>query len=175
MSIDAHIEDLTNSIVSCGNLLVREAGRLFRAQGITPAQFNVLNLLRIAEEGLRPSEIAAKLVVDPASTTYLLKQVEERGWITRVPDEQDRRAYRVEFTREGREKVEEVLPLYQAGLTEMARLLGERPHAREALELLAELPVVAVAATSKLTNQSPGAPSRQPVKAKAKLKARAKA
>lgn len=150
MDLHAHMEDLTNALVSCGNLLVREAARIFRPHGITPAQFNVLNLLRINGEGMRPSEIAEHLVVDPASTTYLMKQVEERGWILRVHDQEDKRAHRVELTQEGRQKVSEVLPIYQAALAETARQLGERPHIEELFNLLRELPVAAIRTTENL-------------------------
>lgn len=153
MSLNDQIEELTNAVVSCGNLLVREAARIFRPHGITPAQFNVLNLLVLNGDSMRPSEIAQSLVVDPASTTYLMNQVEERGWIQRVDDPADRRACLVVISAEGRAKVSEVVPLYRAALAETARHLGARPHFGEALALLADLPTAAMAATEHVAAQ----------------------
>lgn len=112
---------LTNRIVSSGGALLRLAGELFRPHGITAAQFNVLNLLVNADEGLRPSELASQLVVDPSSTTYLVDQMEAKGWLKRTDDRTDRRAWRVVLTAAGRKMHQRVEPDYAAALREMMR------------------------------------------------------
>lgn len=172
MPLQDQIEDFTNALVSCGNILVREAARMFRPHGITPAQFNVLNLIVIHGRGLRPSEIAEALVVDPASTTYLLKQVEERGWVRRIDDLSDRRAYTVELTVEGRAKADEVIPVYKAALVVLARILGERPEVRECQGLLADIPEAAQRTTEEIARRYPAASTPED---KAPRKGRAKA
>lgn len=158
-------EDFTNAIVACGNILVREAARLFRPYGITPAQFNVLNLLRIYGDGQRPSDIAQRLVVDPASATYLMNQVQEKGWIDRVEDKEDRRASRVSLTAEGRVKVQEMLPLYEQGLASLAKLMGDGSALAEALALVNNLAVCVVEATEAVTSATPP-PKKVPKPAK---------
>lgn len=164
MSLNDQIEDLTNAVVSCGNLLVREAARIFRPYGITPAQFNVLNLLVLNGESMRPSEIAESLVVDPASTTYLMNQVEERGWIKRVDDPADRRACLVELSVTGRAKVAEVTPLYRDALAETARQLGERSDFHGVLALLNDLPAAAMEATELVSKKYHSAKPAKPTK-----------
>lgn len=120
------VKILTNAMVSGGNGLLREANRLFRPYGVTAAYFNVLNLLIDAPEGLRPSELTRSLVVDPSSTTYVLDQMEKRGWIKREREPADRRAYRVCIVAAGKRLHAQVAPLYQAALTEMAQGINER-------------------------------------------------
>jgi DNA-binding MarR family transcriptional regulator len=104
------------AVLSTGNELLREAGRLFKPHGLTAAQFNVLNLLSDEPNGLRPSDLTTALVVDPSSTTYLLDRMEQLGWLERVDHAEDRRAYRIELTTAGRELHRKVAPLYLTAL-----------------------------------------------------------
>jgi DNA-binding MarR family transcriptional regulator len=149
------LELLTNRVVLTGTLLVREAVRLFKPHGITPAQFNVLHLIELYGEGLRPGEISEKLVVDPASATYLMDQMEQKGWIVRADDPDDRRAYRIMRTPEGKRKFAEVFPYYQRGLTEMAKLLGRAGDPKVAEALVALLPEAAREATELVLEDAP--------------------
>jgi DNA-binding MarR family transcriptional regulator len=121
MKADMAIRRLTNAIVSSGNALLREAGRLFKPHGITAAQFNVLNLLADAPRGLRPSELTAALVVDPSSTTYVLDRMEVLGWLRRHADPRDRRATLIGLTAAGRKLHRRVTPCYVAALRETLR------------------------------------------------------
>lgn len=138
------IGQLTNAIVSAGNALLQEAGRLFKPHGISAAQFNVLNLLADASGGLRPSDLTQALVVDPSSTTYVLDRMETLGWLRRADDHDDRRAWRIVLTPAGRKLHERVAPLYAAALQQtmrgldatrlapLADALGEIQHAAHA-------------------------------------------
>lgn len=117
---------LTNAIISSGNVLLREAGRLFKPHEISAAQFNVLTLLADAPQGLRQSVIAQQLVVDPSSTTYVVDLMESREWVKRVADGEDRRAWRIKLTPAGRALHEKVEPLYAAALRAMSRGLDPK-------------------------------------------------
>lgn len=120
---DQDIRRLTSAIVSSGNALLREAGRLFKPHGITAIQFNVLNLLIDAPNGLRPSELTEALVVDASSTTYVMDRMEALGWLHRLRDKTDRRALLISLTPAGREIHARVAPLYDAALRETLRSL----------------------------------------------------
>lgn len=115
---------ITNLIVSTGNILLKEAGRLFRPHGITAAQYNVLNLLGAAPDGLRQRELAAAMVVDPSSTTYAVDSLEGMGYVRRREDKADRRAWRVVLTVRGRGKLARVTPLYEAALRHVTEAIG---------------------------------------------------
>jgi len=151
----ASLEDLTNAIVSCGNLLMREASRLFKPLKLSPAQFNVLHLLHLRGDGLRPSDIAQSLVVDPASMTYLMDTLEKRGWIQRGDDPKDRRVYRILLTKAGREMHDQAAKLYHTALQGTAARLAGDHDAKALLKLLTALPVAAQASTEEVLNATP--------------------
>jgi DNA-binding MarR family transcriptional regulator len=132
------IQSLANAILAGRNALLREADRLFRPFGISAAHFNVLNLLECEPKGLRPSILTRALLVDPSSTTYLLDQMERRGWLRRADDPDDRRACRIILTPSGRRLHAKVLPLYleaQAHL-EAALKISDPTELLRVLELL---------------------------------------
>lgn len=123
MESDDEIRRFTRAILSSSHALLREAGRLFKPRGISAAQFNALNLLASAPAGLRPSELTAALVVDASSTTYVVDRMESFGWLRRLDDQADRRAWRIVLTRAGREMHSEVAPIYAAALRSMLQSL----------------------------------------------------
>lgn len=64
-------------------------------------QFLALKLLG-QEAPMTPVELARKLHYNPGALTRLLDKLEQRGYLKRVPDPDDRRALRLELTGKGR-------------------------------------------------------------------------
>lgn len=64
-------------------------------------QFLALKLLG-HEEPMTPVELARALHYNPGALTRLLDKLEQRGYMKRVPDPDDRRALRLELTPQGR-------------------------------------------------------------------------
>ena len=85
----------------------RIATSLIRVFGISRAQWAVL--IRIERtEGLKQSELAELLDLQPISLTRLLDRLADNGLIERRADPNDRRANAVNLTPRGREVLEEV-------------------------------------------------------------------
>lgn len=61
--------------------LEQTARAVFRPHGLSPAQFNVLNLLSDQPAGLKAGELARQMVVDPANVTRLLATMEKKRWL----------------------------------------------------------------------------------------------
>ncbi len=139
------LRTLTVEVVRAGSVLQREASRLFRPLGVTAAQFNALNVLAARAEGMRASELAVSLVVDPSSTTYMLDQLEERGLVARKRDAEDRRALKVVLTAAGRRLQGKLVPVYQRALEKMAEAFSAE-EISGALPFLEKLPGAAVEA-----------------------------
>lgn len=76
--------------------------RLFRSYGLTPAQYNVLRILRGAGEPLPILEIASRLITVVPGITGLIDRLEEAGWVNRVRCASDRRVIYVEITDKAR-------------------------------------------------------------------------
>ena len=82
--------------------LDQQVGQLLRPAGVTPAQFNVLRILRAAgSSGLACSDISEQLVRHDPDVTRLLDRLEEKGWVQRSRDMNDRRVVTARITREG--------------------------------------------------------------------------
>ena len=70
-----------------------------RADLTTSIGFVLLNI--DPQEGTPTTKIAPKMGLEARSLTRLLKSMEEKGLIYRVPDEQDRRSVRIRLTELG--------------------------------------------------------------------------
>ena len=80
-----------------------QLGQALRAAEVTPAQYNVLRILRHAGgAGLACSDIAERLVRPDPDVTRLLDRLEARGFVTRARDTADRRYVLARITDEGR-------------------------------------------------------------------------
>jgi len=80
-------------------------------------------LRQIADsEPLRPGELANRLAVEASHVTRQVQQLQKTGYVTRVPDPDDRRAQRIELTEAGRTAVRRVR---EAGARGMQMALSE--------------------------------------------------
>jgi len=83
-------------------------------------------LLWPGPDGLRPSDLAARMRVTKQALNYLLRDLEQNGYLERHPDPDDRRARRIALTDRGRELV----PVLRGAVVEIERewaaALGEQ-------------------------------------------------
>ncbi|MFG2595732.1 MarR family winged helix-turn-helix transcriptional regulator [Streptomyces sp. NPDC048462] len=73
------------------------------AQGLTPAELDVLAALRSvgAPHQLRPKELAARLLLTTGGLSNVLRRLEVRGLVSRIPDPSDGRSHNVRLTPAG--------------------------------------------------------------------------
>ncbi|MDH4184606.1 MAG: MarR family transcriptional regulator [Nitrospinota bacterium] len=90
--------------------------------GIGAGQFPILFILFI-EDGLSQQAIAQKMATDKAAVTRAISALERRGYVRRLPDHRDKRAYNVRLTAKAKNlrpelegAVMEILEQMQAGL-----------------------------------------------------------
>jgi DNA-binding MarR family transcriptional regulator len=103
---------LVHRVLGASSLLLRESHRFFRPLGISEVQFNVINVLAGAAEGMSQRELSEVLVVDRSNVTTLLDRMEKAGWVMRSDHPTDRRVYCVTLTTAGRTLHEQVMPRY---------------------------------------------------------------
>ncbi|TMQ91069.1 MarR family transcriptional regulator [Actinomadura soli] len=75
--------------------------RVIEKHGISPAGFFVLRML-IVEDGLRPGEVARRLLVTPATVTSVVDTLERNGHVRRERSYRDRRGVMLRITDSGR-------------------------------------------------------------------------
>ena len=87
----------------------RQHDRLMALAGVPLDRAAVALLRQIADsEPLRPGELAARLGVEASHVTRTVQQLQKSGYVTRVPDPDDRRAQRIELTDAGRQAIARV-------------------------------------------------------------------
>lgn len=95
-----------------------------RGHTLGPASTQVFpNLPR---EGLGMSELAARLRLTLQRTGQLVQQLEESGYLERVPDEHDGRAKRVVYSRKGRRLLADIDGAMDELSEELAAVVGKR-------------------------------------------------
>ena len=81
--------------------------------GLAKSTFNVLMLLRNGPaEGMQLSEIGSLLITSRANITGLIDHLEQKGYVRRIADVNDRRAKLARITRRGETLIDEVLPVH---------------------------------------------------------------
>jgi DNA-binding MarR family transcriptional regulator len=103
-------------------------------------------LLWPGPEGMRPSDLAARMRISKQALNYLLGGLEQCGYLERRPDPDDRRSRRIALTDRGRALVPVIRAAVAHTEREWADALGEDRFA-QLRELLLELNEV-VAATA---------------------------
>ena len=76
---------------------------------ITPEQFSVLAALA-EQDGMHQSQIAAFTMKDRPNITRIINILEEKGLVTRNPDTNKRKIFKINITEEGRQAYEKVVP-----------------------------------------------------------------
>ena len=85
-----------------GDLMQNRFGRLFREQGITASQYNVLRILRGVGRPLPCLEIAGQMIQAVPAITRVIDQLDAGHLIRRRRCEEDRRVVYVELAPKGR-------------------------------------------------------------------------
>jgi DNA-binding MarR family transcriptional regulator len=96
-------------------------------------------LPHIAADGTRLTEIAMRAGMTKQSASQLVRELEHSGYVSRLPDERDRRAERIVFTKIGKQFRIDAREVKRAQETELTRFLGKDGKAKLA-ELLAAFP-----------------------------------
>jgi len=87
----------------------RQHDRLMALAGVPLDRAAVALLRQVADsDPLRPGELAHRLGVEASHVTRTVQQLQKSGYVTRVPDPDDRRAQRIELTEAGRRAVSSV-------------------------------------------------------------------
>lgn len=90
------------------------------------------------EAGINQQELAARTFKDKACMTYLINNLEKKGWVRRVEDQNDRRNKLILVTEEGKLMRQRVMPLLMKIYADAGESLNER-HTELCMEYLQEL------------------------------------
>ncbi len=128
-------------LLACSTQIETEIRKRLRARfGITLSRFDYLAQLHRHPEGLRMNALSRYLMVTGGSITGLTDELEKEGLVSREPSPDDRRAFLLRLTAEGRRVFERIAAEHEAWVIEFFSDL--RVADRKALyELLGQLRV----------------------------------
>jgi DNA-binding MarR family transcriptional regulator len=87
----------------------RQHDRLMALAGVPLDRAAVALLRQVADsEPLRPGELANRLGVEASHVTRTVQQLQKSGYVSRVPDPDDRRAQRIQLTEAGEQAIARV-------------------------------------------------------------------
>lgn len=90
-------------LLTCTNLITAEIRTRLRENfDTTLPRFDLLAQLERHPEGLKMRELSKRMMVTTGNVTGITDQLEAEGLVRREPDPQDRRAYTVKLTPQGR-------------------------------------------------------------------------
>ncbi|MFE1960285.1 MarR family winged helix-turn-helix transcriptional regulator [Streptomyces sp. NPDC059479] len=118
----AHVNEIARALdrISYLTSRARQHERLMALAGVELDRAASALLQRIAEsEPLRLGELAARMSVEASHVTRQVQQMEKAGYVTRVPDPDDRRAQRIGLTAAGQRAVDRIREASRRGM-EMA-------------------------------------------------------
>ena len=126
-------------LLACSTQIETEIRKRLRARfGITLSRFDYLAQLHRHPEGLRMNALSRYLMVTGGNITGLTDELEKEGLVQREPSPQDRRAFVLKLTPEGRGRFEQIAAEHEGWIVEL--FAGWTPAQKTQVhELLAQL------------------------------------
>ncbi len=119
-------EEALLNLMATQSWVSHEIGRMMSAYRITPAQYNVLRILRGSHpQRLTCGEIRERLIDKTPDVTRLLDRMLKHGWITRRRSRRDRRVVEVGITPVGLELLEQMDGPVERFIDHMTRHLSD--------------------------------------------------
>ena len=117
--------NLVLQVLATAQAMEKAGQKIFRPHGLTVAQFNVLNLLAGQTDGLRASELAKTLIVDPSNITGLLNRMNGAGYLKQIQNPKDGRQRIVALSAKGQRLWEQTHSEYQQRLKAFEAKIAE--------------------------------------------------
>lgn len=109
----------------------------FAPYDLRPAQFTALAIME-QHPGIRQTELARALAIEPPQAVLLLNRLEEKGLALRIRSQTDRRSYGVYLSKQGETLVQELKEVAQKSDQKSSKALNEQER-QVLLELLKKL------------------------------------
>ena len=125
------------ALARCTNAVTHVAFEDIAKSGLKPSEFAVMELLY--HKGPSPlGLVAERVLLTTASITYVVDQLEKKGFVRRVPCPNDRRVLYAALTDAGQEKIAAIFPAHAQCIREALSGLSAEDQ-EQATELLKKL------------------------------------
>jgi len=130
---------------------------LVRRHEVSVVEFTVLDALS-RQDGwhMRMSQLARAAALSSSATTRLVNRLEDRGLLTRILCEDDRRGIYTELTEQGWALYREAAPTHDEVLEESLRNAGDVPELASLVDFLHHAPTGGPSAEARPASVQPG-------------------
>lgn len=115
------------------NTVSKQEFEVIKKFGLTVGQFGVMEAL-YNKGDLRIQDLIEKLLSTSGNMTVVIRNMERDGYVKRIPDPADKRAFRIHLTPFGRSTIEKILPEHYDNIGQIFSVLSPAEQ-----EQLAEL------------------------------------
>ena len=91
------------NIIYTANWITSYQNEFFKDFGISPQQYNILRILRGADEPLNVQTIKNRMLERSPNATRLMDKLCSKNLIERLPSQHDRRVVKISITQEGQD------------------------------------------------------------------------
>ena len=98
----------TLNILYTANWISSIQNEFFKPYGISPQQFNILRILKGAQEPLKVQIIKERMIERAPNATRLMDKLCDKQLINRLPCPDDRRVVHIEITKKGMQLLNEI-------------------------------------------------------------------
>lgn len=124
-NFDLRSSETALNLVYTYDVLHQVASRYMAEYGLSKSTINILMLLHNGPiEGMQLHDLGALLLVSRANITGLMDHLEEKGYVTRVVDNHDRRARLAQITAKGEALLDRFMPAHHANINLLLRDLS---------------------------------------------------
>lgn len=119
------------NVMVTSSWLLSEMGAAMGEFGVTPAQYNVLRILRGSHpEALTCSDIRDRLIDRTPDVTRLLDRLQKQSFVSRERADHDRRVMEVRITKKGLTLLEKMDPAVTESIKRLGSALTDGEHGK---------------------------------------------
>ncbi|GAA4970003.1 MarR family transcriptional regulator [Algibacter aquimarinus] len=96
------------NVIYTANWISSHQNEFFKSFGISPQQYNILRILKGADEPLNVQTIKDRMLERSPNATRLMDKLCAKKYIERCPSEHDRRVVKIAITNEGKDFLESI-------------------------------------------------------------------
>ncbi|MCF7560067.1 MarR family transcriptional regulator [Sabulilitoribacter multivorans] len=105
--VNNRVKALIN-ILYTANWITSHQNEFFKSFGISPQQYNILRILKGANEPLNVQVIKNRMIERSPNATRLMDKLCAKNYIERCPSEHDRRVVKIKITQQGKDLLESI-------------------------------------------------------------------
>lgn len=99
-------------IMRASNLLVDDLKKTLKNYPINTTEFSVMEFLYSkGEKSIQ--EIRDRILLASGSATYVVDNLEKKGYVNRIVNETDKRVTYIKLTREGKDLINNIFPMHK--------------------------------------------------------------